>query len=91
MTETFHRMIDSVDLSSMISQEDWARSVQSWMSEEALLRHVGEGLEVALEQVLDEVADVVLGVPLGDVHHERLDHQRPRLAIDDLRMDGQDG
>lgn len=55
------------------------------------LRHLRERLEVALEQGLDEVARLVLCVALGDVHHEGLDHQRPRPAVDDLRVDGEDG
>jgi hypothetical protein len=55
------------------------------------LGHLRQRLEVALEQCLDEVASLVLGVALGDVHHERLYHQRPRPAVDDLRVNGEDG
>jgi hypothetical protein len=55
------------------------------------LGHLRERLEVALEQGLHEVAGLVLGVALGDVHHEGLDHERPRSAVDDLGVDGEDG
>lgn len=55
------------------------------------LGHLGERLEVALEQGLHEVAGLVLGVAFGDVHHEGLDHERPWPAVDDLGVDGEDG
>jgi len=58
---------------------------------DAVLRHLRERLEVALEQGLHEVARLVLGVAVGDVHHEGLDHQSPWPAVDDLGVDGEDG
>jgi hypothetical protein len=54
-------------------------------------RHLRQRLEVALKQGLDEVASLVLGVAFRDVHHEGLNHQCPRPAVDDLRVDGEDG
>jgi len=58
---------------------------------DTVLRHLRERLEVALEQGLHEVARLVLGVAVGDVHDEGLDHQSPWPAVDDLGMDGEDG
>lgn len=55
------------------------------------LRHLRERFEVALEQGLHEVARLILGVAVGDVHHEGLDHERPWPAVDDLGVDGEDG
>ena len=55
------------------------------------LGHLRERLEVALEQGLHKVAGLVLGVAVGDVHHEGLDHERPWPAVDDLGVDGEDG
>jgi hypothetical protein len=55
------------------------------------LGHLRERPEVALEQRLHEVAGLVLGVAVGDVDDEGLDDERPWPAVDDLRVDGEDG
>lgn len=54
------------------------------------LRNAGQGFEVAFDEGLYEVAGLVLGVTVGHINHEGLDHQGPRPPVDDLRMDGDD-
>lgn len=58
---------------------------------DTVFRHLCKRLEVAFEQGLHEVTRLVLGVAIRDVHNEGLNHQRPWPAVDDLRVDSEDG